>query len=45
MQKIVESVNVTIDEEIPHRNKLEAEEMDYIKREKEEYKEEEEKEP
>jgi hypothetical protein len=31
MKKIVESVNVIIDEEIPHRKKLEAKEMDYIK--------------
>jgi hypothetical protein len=42
LQKIVESVNVRIDEELPHKNKLDVEEMDYNKEEEEAYDEEEE---
>jgi hypothetical protein len=42
MHKIVESVNVRIDEELPHKNKLDTKEMDYSKEEEETYDEEEE---
>jgi hypothetical protein len=42
MHKIVESVNVIIDEELPHTNKLDTKEMNYKKEEEESYDEEEE---
>jgi hypothetical protein len=35
VQNIVESINVRIDEEIPHKNQLEVEETDYRKKEEE----------